>query len=91
MTRLIPARAGTSATDGGTIQFSCHHQRLVGARARQRHPACQADYQANGPKVERKLATSVGDDTPAAAPACSGEPASLKTGSCSPTPTTSPA
>jgi hypothetical protein len=46
----------TSATDGRTVHISRHHRQLVAARARQRDPAWQADYQANRPKVERKLA-----------------------------------
>jgi hypothetical protein len=46
----------TSAKDGRTVHISRHHRQLVAARARQRDPAWQADYQANRPKVERKLA-----------------------------------
>jgi len=46
----------TSAKDGRTVHISRHHRQLVAARARQRDPAWQADYQANRPKIERKLA-----------------------------------
>jgi hypothetical protein len=52
--RLLRDRC-TSAKDGRTVHISRHHRQLVAARARQRDPAWQADYQANRPKIERKL------------------------------------
>lgn len=45
----------TISESGRTITTSRHEPRLAAARARQRDPAWQADYQANRPKVERKL------------------------------------
>jgi hypothetical protein len=52
-----PLRSGcTTSVDGRTIQLTRHEHRLQTARARQRDPAWQADYQATRPKVERKLA-----------------------------------
>jgi hypothetical protein len=52
-----PLRAQcTTAATGRTVKISRHEQRLAAQRARQRDPAWQADYQANRPKVERKLA-----------------------------------
>jgi hypothetical protein len=51
-----PLRAqGTTAETGRTITITRHEQRLADQRARQRDPAWQTDYQANRPKVERKL------------------------------------
>jgi len=46
----------TTASAGRTITIGRHEQRLQDARVRQQHPAWQADYRANRPKVERKLA-----------------------------------
>jgi hypothetical protein len=45
----------TTAETGRTITINRHEQRLTAQRARQRDPAWQAAYQANRPKVERKL------------------------------------
>jgi hypothetical protein len=46
----------TRATEGRTITIGRHEQRLQDARARQQDPSWQANYRANRPKVERKLA-----------------------------------
>lgn len=46
----------TNAEGGRTIRISPHEDVLARARKRQTDPAWQADYRANRPKVERKLA-----------------------------------
>jgi hypothetical protein len=46
----------TTSPSGRTITISRHEQRLADARVRQQDPAWKADYRANRPKVERKLA-----------------------------------
>lgn len=46
----------TSSPDGRTIGISVHEAALTRARARQAEPDWQADYRANRPKVERKIA-----------------------------------
>jgi IS5 family transposase len=52
-----PLRAQcTNATGGRTIRVGVHEAALARARARQTNPAWQANYRANRPKVERKLA-----------------------------------
>lgn len=45
----------TSSADGRTIRIGRHEAQLTRARARQKDPAWQADYQATRPKVERKI------------------------------------
>jgi hypothetical protein len=55
--RACPLRQRcTTSPSGRAIRISRHEQRLAEARARQKDPAWQADYRANRPKVERKLA-----------------------------------
>lgn len=52
-----PLRAGcTDAARGRTIRVNQFEAALAGARQRQADPDWQADYRANRPKVERKLA-----------------------------------
>jgi hypothetical protein len=52
-----PLRAGcTDAAGGRTIRVNEFETALAAARQRQTDPAWQADYRANRPKVERKLA-----------------------------------
>jgi hypothetical protein len=46
----------TNAEGGRTIRVNPHEDVLARARQRQADPAWQADYRANRPKVERKLA-----------------------------------
>jgi len=46
----------TKAEGGRTIRISPHEDVLARARKRQADPAWRADYRANRPKVERKLA-----------------------------------
>lgn len=46
----------TNAGGGRTIRIGVHEAALARARARQADPGWQADYRANRPKVERKLA-----------------------------------
>jgi len=46
----------TNATGGRTIRVNVHEPALARARERQSDPNWQADYRANRPKVERKLA-----------------------------------
>ncbi len=46
----------TNATAGRTIRVSVHEAALARARQRQTDPRWRADYRANRPKVERKLA-----------------------------------
>ena len=46
----------TNAESGRTIRVNHHEDVLARARKRQADPAWQADYRANRPKVERKLA-----------------------------------
>jgi len=46
----------TNATGGRTIRVNVHEAALAHARERQADPDWQADYRANRPKVERKLA-----------------------------------
>ena len=51
-----PLRAQyTTAETGRTVTINRHERRLAAQRARQHDPAWQAAYQANRPKVERKL------------------------------------
>jgi hypothetical protein len=55
-----PLRARcTTSPAGRTISIHRHEDRLGAARARERDPAWQADYQVNRPKVERKLSHMV--------------------------------
>jgi hypothetical protein len=87
-----PLRAQyTTAETGRTITINRHEQRLTAQRARQRDPAWQAAYQANRPKVERKLGHLVRRWHGGRRARMRGDDASPKTGSCSPTPTMSPA
>ena len=52
-----PLRADcTTSTAGRTVKVGPHERLLAAARAEQADPAWQADYRANRPKVERKLA-----------------------------------
>ena len=52
-----PLRAGcTTSGSGRTINVGPHERLLADARARQADPGWQADYRANRPKVERRLA-----------------------------------
>ena len=46
----------TTSESGRKIRVTAHEDVLAGARQRQADPAWQADYRANRPKVERKLA-----------------------------------
>jgi DDE family transposase len=46
----------TKSKSGRRITVSRHEARLSAARARQNDPDWKADYRANRPKVERKLA-----------------------------------
>jgi hypothetical protein len=46
----------TTAAGGRSVSIGPHEQTLTEARARQTDPAWVADYRANRPKVERKLA-----------------------------------
>jgi IS5 family transposase len=46
----------TNATQGRTIRVNVFEAALAAARERQTDPSWQADYRANRPKVERKLA-----------------------------------
>jgi hypothetical protein len=50
----LAAQCTTSAA-GRVIHVSRHEEQLSRARQRQRHPEWVADYQANRPKVERKI------------------------------------
>jgi hypothetical protein len=46
----------TTSASGRKVTITRHEERLAAARLRQQDPAWQADYRANRPKVERKLA-----------------------------------
>lgn len=51
-----PLRARCTASPSGrTLKINRHEAHLAAARVRERDPAWQRDYQANRPKVERKL------------------------------------
>lgn len=52
-----PLREQCTASAGGrSVNVGPHEALLAAERARQKDPAWQADYRANRPKVERKLA-----------------------------------
>jgi Transposase DDE domain len=54
---VCPLRqACTSSLRGRVVAVHLHEATLAAARTRQRDPAWLADYRANRPKVERKLA-----------------------------------